>query len=47
MLKEAAVVMCKDRRHILCYHPQPEHPFEFTKPIERKIEVIIYTSIRD
>ncbi|RNA28972.1 hypothetical protein BpHYR1_011968 [Brachionus plicatilis] len=32
------IVMCNDSKHVLCYHPEPEHPYEFTKPIERKIE---------
>lgn len=28
----------KDSRTIFCYHPEPEHPFHLTKPIERTVE---------
>ncbi|CAF0848915.1 unnamed protein product [Brachionus calyciflorus] len=37
-LKNSAVIMCNDSKHILCFHPEPEHPYELTKEIKREIQ---------
>lgn len=30
-VEENFIVMTSDSKHIICYHPESKHPFEFTK----------------
>ena len=34
-LPNPCVAMGPDTNHIVCYHPEKTHPYEFTKPIDR------------
>ncbi|CAF1167217.1 unnamed protein product [Adineta ricciae] len=34
-LPNPCIAMAPDSNHIVCYHPEKPHPYEFTKPIDR------------
>lgn len=34
-LPNPCIAMAPDTNHIVCYHPEKEHPYEYTKPIDR------------
>ena len=34
-LPNPCIAMVPDSNHIICYHPEKPHPYEFTKPIDR------------
>jgi hypothetical protein len=34
-LPNPCIAMAPDTNHIVCYHPEKEHSYEFTKPIDR------------
>lgn len=34
-LPNPSIAMAPDTNHIVCYHPEKEHPYEYTKPIDR------------
>lgn len=34
-LPNPCIAMAPDTNHIVCYHPENEHPYELTKPIDR------------
>jgi hypothetical protein len=34
-LPNPCIAVVHDTNHIVCYHPEKEHPYEYTKPIDR------------
>jgi hypothetical protein len=34
-LPNPCIAMAPDTNHIVCYHPEKEHPYEYTKSIDR------------
>lgn len=34
-LPNPCIAMAPDSNHIICYHPEKPHPYEYTKPIDR------------
>ena len=34
-LPNPCIAMGPDSNHIVCYHPEKKHPYEYTKPIDR------------
>ncbi len=34
-LPNPCIAMAPDTNHIVCYHPEKLHPYEYTKPIDR------------
>ncbi|UJR25173.1 hypothetical protein I4U23_006528 [Adineta vaga] len=34
-LPNPCIAMAPDTSHIVCYHPEKPHPYEYTKPIDR------------
>ena len=34
-LPNPCIAMGPDANHIVCYHPEKPHPYEYTKPIDR------------
>jgi hypothetical protein len=34
-LPNPCIAMAPDTNHIVCYHPEKFHPYEYTKPIDR------------
>ncbi|CAF0773003.1 unnamed protein product [Rotaria sordida] len=34
-LPNPCIAMAPDTNHIVCYHPEKPHPYEYTKPIDR------------
>ncbi|CAF1416874.1 unnamed protein product [Adineta steineri] len=34
-LPNPCIAMAPDTNHIICYHPEKSHPYEYTKPIDR------------
>ena len=34
-LPNPCIALVPDSNHIICYHPEKPHPYEFTKPIDR------------
>lgn len=34
-LPNPCIAMAPDTNHIICYHPEKPHPYEYTKPIDR------------
>lgn len=34
-LPNPCIAMAPNTNHIVCYHPEKPHPYEFTKPIDR------------
>jgi len=34
-LPNPCIAMAPDKNHIVCYHPEKPHPYEYTKSIDR------------
>jgi hypothetical protein len=34
-LPNPSIAIAPDTNHIVCYHPEKPHPYEYTKPIDR------------
>lgn len=34
-LPNPCIAIAPDANHIVCYHPEKPHPYEYTKPIDR------------